>query len=133
MKEQIESKKFNIQNQDVYPPGETVLYHLVFKNVATLHLKIVKLNSFNIQLYQNKLLVTELITASSFKTMAIVLPGEKDFQTHAAKIETGSLPVGYYAVLYSDSLIQDGNQHINLFTINISNIAVVNNEDRLFC
>ncbi len=132
MKQQIESKKLSIQNQGVYLPDETVLYHIVFKNVTTLHLKIVKLNSFNIQQYQNKLLAKELISAASIKTMAIMLPVEKDFQTHAGKIETGSLPVGYYAVLYSDSLIEDGNQHVNFFTINVSNIAVVNNEARVF-
>lgn len=132
MKQQIESKKLNIQKRDVYLPNEKIFYHLVFKNITALHLKIVKLNSFYNQQFQDKLQVKELIRAASFKRMVIVLPGEKDFQTHAAKIETGSLPVGYYAVLYSDSLIEDGNQNINLLTISISNIAVVNNEDRLF-
>ena len=132
MKQQIEMKQLSIQNRDIYLPGEPIVYHLAFKNSTTLHLKIVKLNSTYYHNDVSRLGLEKLIDAESINTISIPLPHENDFQTHAVKIEAGQLPIGYYAVLYSDTLIKDGNQQIKFFTINISNIAAVNSESRLF-
>ncbi len=132
MKRQIESKKLSIRNQDIYLPAEPIVYRLVFKNISSIHLKIVKLPSPYYQTELNKLDLEKLINAEPVNTMLIPLPDEIDFQTHAVKIETEQLPIGYYAILYSDSLIKKNNQHVNFFTINITNIAAVNSESRLF-
>ncbi len=132
MKQEIQSKKINIQNKDVYSTGEPVTYHLSFKNVHTLHIKIIKLNSVEFQINKRKIQTEQLINTSAFKTITLTLPDTKDYQAHASVIEMDSLPLGYYAVLYSDSTITNTNKNSSYFTFNVSNITTINNDSRVF-
>ena len=132
IKQEILNKKLNIQHKGIYTPDEMITTHVAFKNGQTLYIKIIRLNSFDFQINAEKITTEQLISKAAFKTFEIPLPDSKDYQDHAAIIEMDSLPHGYYAVLYSDSLITTKTRRINYFTINISNIAAINNDSRIF-
>lgn len=132
MKQEIESRKLTIKNQDTWLPGEPVKCHLTFKNVQKIYMKVVKLSLLDFVINAQPMNKNKLVEAKSFKDTTITLPPIEDFQTHAAEIEPASLPLGYYAILYSDSAITKENKKIDFFRVNVSNISAINNDSRLY-
>jgi len=132
MNQEIENRKLTVKNQDTWLPGEPVKCHLAFKNVRKIYIKVVKLSSLDFVINAQPMNKNKLVEAKSFKDTTITLPTIEDFQTHAAEIELASLPLGYYAILYSDSAITNENKKVDFFRINVSNISAINNDNRLY-
>lgn len=131
-KQTILAKKVTLQNRAYFMPGETVSCRLSFKNTPMLHLKVAKLYDPTDRMYWRKMNADSLAALVSFKDTLIQLPETNDHQTHSAIIDAGTLPLGYYAILYSDSAISKKNSSLKFFTVSITGIAAINNDNRVF-
>lgn len=129
---QIRDKKLNIINNDKYLPGAPIQLTVQFKNIPAIFLKVVKLSNLEFKSMQRKTSSVELLKAAAFKTLSVTLPVTGDYQFHQVDIDAGTLPAGCYAVVFSDSLIAESKDTFDYFLINVTSIAVINNDSRIF-
>ncbi|CAN5580167.1 alpha-2-macroglobulin family protein [soil metagenome] len=125
-------KSLHIKSDDTYLPGVPFKLRLDFKNIQTLHFKIVRLGSLDIENKKPNISVANLRRALAFKTLSVALPAAKDFQLHSCFIQMDGMPPGRYAVIFSDSAIAETKGSVDYFMVSITNIAAINNDSRVF-
>ena len=81
----------------------------------------------NLKIYE-----ADLKQAGAYKMLSIDLPGANDYQLHSCAVEVDSLPPGRYAMVFSDSLIADIKGAPDYFIVSVTNIAAINNDNRVF-
>ncbi|MBC7933787.1 MAG: hypothetical protein H7Y86_00315, partial [Rhizobacter sp.] len=132
LKDQVTQKKLSIINQSHYLPDEPIQLQSNFKNTDSIHFKVVKLNTGVGRFKKSNFSSDTLLHLPAFKNFSIAMPAARDYQEHSTLIDAGSLPKGYYAVLFSDTAINASMNVVDYFLMDVTNIAAINNDKRLF-
>ena len=132
IKNQYTKPLLKIENSTNYLSGDSINTKILFRNVQHVYFKIYKLNSYDYIINSKKLFSNDLLFSKSFTEQSVHLPVSKDYQQHATKIKLPPLPVGYYAALYSINPIDTDNKTTAFYTFQVSNMAVINNDSRVF-
>ncbi len=133
----IELPAVKTEAEIVNSPGQLFRMLVSFKNVITMHFRVLKLDpSINVSLgtrtwdndYWQKLL--RLKPVGSFDQ---ALPDTKDYQLHTAEIKINALPVGEYAIVAScDPGFKMEQNQLSMQRLYISNISYIQNERDFF-
>lgn len=132
IRNQYSKPLLKIENSTNYLSGDSINTKILFRNVQHVYFKIYKLNSYDYIINSKKLFSNDLLFSKSFTEQSVHLPVSKDYQQHATKIKLPPLPVGYYAALYSINPIDTDNKTTAFYTFQVSNMAVINNDSRVF-
>jgi alpha-2-macroglobulin len=119
--------------EDEQLPGKPMPALLRFRNAQKLYMRTIRWN-FNDRVPDAKKR-TELETLfrrAYIHDTVISLPVTGDYQLHNTFIKLNPLPAGRYLILYSDSAITPENEHLDFLRLDITRIAAINNDDRLF-
>ena len=130
--EEIKAKKLTIIHNDHVLPGESISLEVHFKNIDTLHLSIVQLNRDDQRFGKAGISMIRLLQSAGLQNKRIAMPVANDYQQHNTKISIGGLPAGYYAILFSDSSINGKRTSVDYSLVDVTNIAAINNDGRLF-
>lgn len=108
LKTDIESKSVSLQFEKNIAPNSIQKYVVNFKNVDTLHFKLLKFeNDFNFYAnhrYNEELIVKNMLDKGTpVKTWSETLPNKKDFAQHSLEYLLDPLDFGTYAMIASTS------------------------------
>jgi hypothetical protein len=102
---QIESKNLQLQTEKVVIPGQSILARVDYRNITTIHGKIIPLNQKEYHEYsrsyepeKNQLLINK----KGIKNWTIELPITNDYKQHSTEIRLEALTPGVYAVAISN-------------------------------
>lgn len=133
MKEQINEKKLEIATNAKVLPNKAIVVNVTTKNVQKIYFKIVKIPA--IKVFKEGL-DTEAYYLQNKKEGILKqasLPVTDDYQTHKVKITLEGLQIGHYAILYAyEEIVKDKTIKANYIRITVSNIATINNDNRVF-
>ena len=114
-------------------PNKPLPVYISFRNAANIHVKIVRLPPF-IELTNNNMSqdIAHFLKLSEFDTSFYTLPPQDDYQQHATFLKLRGLPIGRYAILYSNNPLVSANTDIAYLDIAVSSIATVSNNGHVF-
>jgi len=127
---QIEARYLQLTLEKVTVKNESARGLVNYRNMDKVYLKIVKTNRDEIMekerlRHQDK--VAYFINKEAVKQWEVVLPDDKDYQTHAAEIKIQNLDWGMYMVLAANTRNFDYEKNVVAYTVFvISNIAYIN-------
>ena len=127
----------NMETENVNTPGNPFRCFIKYKNIETLHFRIIKTDRAQIkkivqQGYNDNL--SELTSLKALKSWNISLPNLQDHQLHATEIKIDALQPGIYIILASinPEFKQSQNIIARLIT-HVSNISYIsNNKEELY-
>ncbi|HMO63029.1 MAG TPA: MG2 domain-containing protein [Ferruginibacter sp.] len=128
----IQEKKISFITQAYHLPGGSIEGRIFFKNTSAIHIRIIKRWAFDDIKLLTRADTLRLMQHAAYKDTIINLPLQSDFQIHAAKIVLPGMPAGNYAILFSDSFINNNTGGLRYCNVYITNIAGVNADKRLF-
>ncbi|MGC4101094.1 alpha-2-macroglobulin family protein [Ferruginibacter sp.] len=135
MEEKIKNPDITLTLQQHNLPGETFLAELKFKNTDTFYYRIVRPSgrypSFGT--YPTKNQWTDvLLKMPLVKDSFIILPRQDDRNYHNVYIPMDAMLPGNYCIILSPRQLQDSSVWRSNLYFNITNIAVVNNEQQVY-
>ena len=127
----------NMETENVNTPGNPFRCFIKYKNIETLHFRIIKTDRAQIkkivqQGYNDNL--SELTSLKALKSWNVSLPNLQDHQLHATEIKIDALQPGIYIILASinPEFKQSQNIIARLIT-HVSNISYIsNNKEELY-
>lgn len=131
MKGSIQSSACFLHTYSNYLPGDTIPALLQFRNIKHLYTRVIRINPFDSTHFTKKNILLYL-SSPYISDNALELPPTNDYQYHNTFIKLGAFPAGRYIILYSDTIINNTSQPAGFFDITVSNIAVINNDQRIF-
>jgi uncharacterized protein YfaS (alpha-2-macroglobulin family) len=132
----ISQPSFNVTTEKVNLPNEPMRSLATYRNVPSLHFRLIKTNRIEMELLgsDNDLTWQALINMPVLRSWNQVLPDEKDYQEHSTEIKIDALPLGTYMLLASvkpDFTLTDN--ILSSQMLYISNISYIeNNENEIF-
>jgi alpha-2-macroglobulin len=132
MKEKILLSQVSIETMQTQLPDDSIAVFLKFKNVAAVYIRAVKIDALYTFSNKEEYNISYLKSLPAITTQVISLPVTTDNQMHSVHIKLNSLPDGHYALLYSDAAITKDGKTTDYIIINVTNIAVINNDERVF-
>ncbi|MES2773635.1 MAG: MG2 domain-containing protein [Bacteroidota bacterium] len=158
MKEQMKQPKANMEINHVHLPGEAIPAMLLYRNVEKLYTRLVrvtqayalKMEAYKLKETRHQLhlasysnnnnktfespweLIKDLLSSGDFTDKVFDLPKQDDFQNHNCFLKFQGLDMGCYILLYSNSEINTSNQKIDYLELQVSNMAVINNDEKVF-
>jgi uncharacterized protein YfaS (alpha-2-macroglobulin family) len=129
LKKQILQPLLSLQVENVNVPNKSFLSLINYKNINTLHLKIVKadeqLNKLNDR-YEQEKFITELNNKKSETKWQQILPNTKDYRNHSTEIKINALPIGkYYLVASADKDFKGDSTQVVYAKFWISNLSFI--------
>lgn len=129
-----QSLQFTIEKVNI--PGQAFRALVSYKNISTLHLRIIKADEKLKELLMNQYdenYWPSIISASSLKSWQQPLPVTNDLQGHSVEIKIDGLPSGEYVLVASNSNDLKGNSVIiGARFLYVSGISYVNNGNDYF-
>jgi uncharacterized protein YfaS (alpha-2-macroglobulin family) len=114
--------------EQVNVPQKTLLTHLTFRNVDTVHFKIIKVNKkLQTQFENDDAMLAYYNGLSAIRTWSVNLPNENDHHSHSTETKIDKLPLGSYILMASDNArfqLQNGGK-VTHNRFHVSNIAYV--------
>ncbi len=154
MKEQMIQPRLSIEVYKNQLPGEPVPAMLKYRNAGKVFTKIIKVKQdFDLpvkeyngkvvkelllqSVYTNKISDKEkqleaLLQQSVYISKTFEMPVLKDYQNHNCFLKFEGLEAGRYFIMYSDAAISGINNHIDFVELQVTNIAVINNDEKVF-
>jgi uncharacterized protein YfaS (alpha-2-macroglobulin family) len=132
----LNAKSFQFQLEKVNVPNQPFRSLVTYKNISSLHLRIIKATDELKKQLENKYdesYWTLLTKATAFVSWEQPLPSTNDLQQHNVEIKIDALPAGDYFLLAADSKEFSAKKSLlgnRLF--HVSNISFVNNENDYF-
>jgi alpha-2-macroglobulin len=133
MKDKINEPKLNIKTERNVFANKAVKIDVTSKNVQTIYFKTIRIPASGLN-GSNRISNRDFLknTAKGFFSK-IDLPLTNDYQTHKVKVTLEGVPIGHYAILYSNAkIVPDSNSIVDYITITVTNLAVINNDNRVF-
>ncbi len=132
MKEKILLPQVNIETMQTQLPDNSIAVFLKFKNTSALYIRAVKIDALNTFSSKKENNISYFKSLPAIVTQDIALPVTTDYQMHNVHIKLNPLPTGRYALLYSDAAITKDAKTNDYIIINVTNIAVINNDEKVF-
>lgn len=132
MKASILKPGLIVITQNVQTPDSAFPAMLQYKNISHFYVRIIRINTWE-HISQNKSMNIEKFIKMPViveKNQSLILPD--DHQWHNSFVKWNSLPAGRYIILYSDTIISNDTKRINFIDISVTNLAVINNDKRVF-
>lgn len=108
--DEITDKNLLLRNEKVWLPNKPILAALEFRNVATTHVRLVRLKDRNWnEKYVEDYERTEkelqfLLNQSPLQSFTLDLPNEGDFRMKQTEFKIEALPLGHYAIVIADNM-----------------------------
>jgi TonB-dependent SusC/RagA subfamily outer membrane receptor len=132
---EINRKSLRTQTEKVNIPGKPFRALVSYRNITKLYARVLLLEDHNLFYSGNwtKAFWKKITQQKAYKTFTQSLPDTKDHQTHSVEIKIDELPVGYYALLFSDNEnFNDSLNKLSLQDFHVSNISYIQNRDDFF-
>ena len=133
MKAKINEPTLNIKTATNVFANKSLEIDVTSRNVQTIYFKTIRIPASGLSG------LNEISNKSFLKNTAkgffskIDLPTTNDYQTHKVKVTLEGLPIGHYAILYSNSkIVPDSNSIVDYVTVTVTNLAIINNDNRVF-
>jgi alpha-2-macroglobulin len=137
-KADIIAPAFHINGQDSHLPDAPILAFLKYRNCRALHIRVIRVN-INDEFIMDgtiqngrKTGLSRLLSLTAYRETVQPLPAGDDHQWHNAFLKIDALPAGHYTLLFSDTLPSEKDSRIDYMPITVTNIAVINNDQRVF-
>ena len=132
LKETILAPGLNVMIRDVQLPDSAIPLLLQYKNITHLYTRIIRISPLDTLLQNNSYNITMFMKMPVFaeKIQPLILPD--DHQWHNSFLKWDPLAAGRYIILYSDTTLSNDVERINFIDLSVTNIAVINNDDRIF-
>jgi uncharacterized protein YfaS (alpha-2-macroglobulin family) len=128
--QQINSSSLMVQTEKVVLPATASLALVNFKNIKTLYCKAIAITNeeYRKYFYQNEEQYKSLLKREATREWTVSLPESKDYKNHSTEIKIEALPLGVYALAFSESPNFEKNTHTSLSYVHVSKLAyIVNN------
>jgi alpha-2-macroglobulin len=121
-----------IMTQDVQIPDSAFPAMLQYRNISHLYTRIIRINPWDHISQNTSMNISRFIKmpAIAEKAQSLILPD--DHQWHNSFVRWNPLSAGRYIILYSDTIISNDTERINFIDISVTNLAVINNDQRVF-
>ena len=114
--------------EQVNVPNKTLLTQLTFRNVDTVHIKIIKFSKkLKTEFENDDAMLAYYNSLSALRTWSVTLPNEKDYHIHTTETKIDKLPLGSYILIAADNArfqMQNGGK-VTHNRFHVSNIAYV--------
>jgi hypothetical protein len=121
-----------VMTQDVQIPDSAFPAMLQYRNISHFYIRIIRINPWE-HISQNKSMnINKFIKMPAIveKKQSLILPD--DHQWHNSFVKWEPLSAGRYIILYSDTTISSDTERINFIDLSVTNLAVINNDQRVF-
>lgn len=134
LKNQIESRFFQIKGQETYLPDQPGKFLLDYKNINQISYRILALDSSQYTDLRNeygKNLVRELDKLKPIKEETVKIPLPEDYLNHSVEIPFEKLGFGRYAIVVSaDEKFSASNNKIQTFFFQVTRLSLISHTDR---
>jgi hypothetical protein len=127
---QITQKSFDLKAEEVNVPEKSILARLEYRNVETIHLKIMRVSSKNGEVNE-PVFENEIARLAYYNSLPIIKkwsvspPNDGDFHPHSVELKIPSLALGTYLVLTSDNELFKSTEggKVSYLELKISNLG----------
>ncbi len=132
MRNAIKKSTLSLSSKTYLLPGEPQLLFLQFRNIKQVHYRLVRINHSNNYSGIRTEDFIYYLKSPALKDSVITIPAEHDYQLHNSYLKLGSLNPGRYLLIYSDSAIATTNTYLRHLILNVTDIAVINNNEQVY-
>jgi alpha-2-macroglobulin len=132
MKTKILLPRVDMENMQTQLPNDSIAVLLKFKNVPVVYVNAVKIDATHKFNNNHEYNINYIKNLPVINNQIIRLPVTADYQMHNVNIKLNPLPAGRYALVYSDSAIDKDRKTDDYVIIDVTNIAVINNDEKVF-
>jgi alpha-2-macroglobulin len=132
MKEQILSPNIEITTNENFKPNEKITIKIKYKNVKNIFIKIVRAYAMQDYNLENKKNINLLKLLPTVFEKNYIMPVVEDYQEHNSELDITKLGIGNYYILFSKDSITETNDAVRCLKIKVSNIALIDNNNRVF-
>lgn len=123
----LKQQSFSFQTENTYLPGQAVLYNLKYKNVDSLHFRLIKLPYELTAQFENnrsEIILGKLLAKKPIRQWKEKLPNPGDFHEHSIEQSLGALAKGnYYLIASKDSTFKIAKDGFSFCNFKISQIS----------
>ena len=123
----IQEQSLDLKTEQVVPTDQPILAMLEYRNTPKIYAKLIKLSEAERETYLTKKLdkrLAYLQKLKPYRTLEQALPDPGDYQRHRVEIKIDALPLGHYAILFSDDKQMDVDKTlVGTLFLDVSNIA----------
>ena len=121
-----------VTTQDIQTPGMAFPALLQFRNIGHLYTRVIRISPMELLAPDDGTNISRFIKLPAFSEKSQPLIKPEDHQWHNLFVKWDPLPVGRFIILYSDTIISNNTTRLKFIDLSITNIAVVNNDQRIF-
>lgn len=129
----LEARIIKLRFEEPATPGKAILARLTSANNDAVYMRVVKIPLEYYPFLRNDTSRNYLLSLPVVEEQVFSFsPVMNDHQLHSAYIKIGKLPAGKYCILLSDSSFQTSAALLKAFTIQVSQLSVISNNNRVF-
>ncbi|MBL7764834.1 MAG: alpha-2-macroglobulin [Chitinophagaceae bacterium] len=123
----IEMHTLSVQHEKIVLPERPSLALIQFRNIKKVYVRVVKLSVQEYRTFSQQYTerIKSVVDKKPLKSWSAELPQTQDYKNHTTEIKLMPLPLGVYAILFSESPDFDDKQCANLSFMSVSNLSLI--------